>query len=46
MVRLKELSQAVRKIPKNRYMDVVKEDPKFVYAWEEDAEDRVRWRNG
>ncbi|KAF7645083.1 hypothetical protein LDENG_00132800 [Lucifuga dentata] len=30
--------------PKRRFMDVVKEDMKLVGVREEEAEDRVRWR--
>ena len=30
--------------PRRRFMDVVKEDMKVVGVREEDAEDRVRWR--
>ena len=44
MMRLERPGRRSRGRPKRRFMDVVKEDMKLVGVREEDAEDRVRWR--
>ncbi|KAF7653604.1 hypothetical protein LDENG_00081120, partial [Lucifuga dentata] len=44
MLRLELPGRRPRGRPKRRFMDVVKEDMKLVGVREEEAEDRVRWR--
>ena len=44
MLRLELPGRRPRGRPKRRFMDVVKEDMKVVAVREEEAEDRVRWR--
>ena len=44
MIRLELPARRSRGRPKRRFMNVVKEDMKLVGVREEDAEDRVRWR--
>ncbi|KAF7646842.1 hypothetical protein LDENG_00181660 [Lucifuga dentata] len=44
MLRLELPGRKRRGRPKRRFMDVVKEDMKLVGVREEEAEDRVRWR--
>ena len=38
------ISRRIMRWPERRFMDVVKQDKKLVGVREEDAEDRVRWR--
>ncbi|KAF7669317.1 hypothetical protein LDENG_00206530, partial [Lucifuga dentata] len=44
MPRLELPGRRPRGRPKRKFMDVVKEDMKLVGVREEEAEDRVRWR--
>ncbi|KAF7641470.1 hypothetical protein LDENG_00280470 [Lucifuga dentata] len=44
MLRLELPGRRPRGRPKRRFMDAVKEDMKLVDVREEEAEDRVRWR--
>ncbi|KAF7645989.1 hypothetical protein LDENG_00195280 [Lucifuga dentata] len=44
MLRLELPGKRSRGRPKRRFMDVAKEDMKLVGVREEEAEDRVRWR--
>ncbi|KAF7651093.1 hypothetical protein LDENG_00116160 [Lucifuga dentata] len=44
MLRLELPGRRPRGRPKRRFMDVVKEDMKLVGVREEEAEDRVRWK--
>ncbi|KAF7659468.1 hypothetical protein LDENG_00297190 [Lucifuga dentata] len=44
MLRLELPGRRPRGRPKRRFMDAVKEDMKLVGVREEEAEDRVRWR--
>ncbi|KAF7657713.1 hypothetical protein LDENG_00023190 [Lucifuga dentata] len=44
MLRLELPGRRLRGRPKMRFMDAVKEDMKLVGVREEEAEDRVRWR--